>query len=514
MEGLKEMIHLVSKSKVKSINVIGDNSFNKGDKLSRLYTGILEGRFDTDEEAAAALGLDARNKQFQNLKSELRYRMLNTVFFIDIKKASYTDYQKAYLTIYKEWAAAKLLLAQRAKGVGVNLTKKILKKALKFELTELVLDAANVLRGYYGAVGANKRKFRYYDQIFVDNEPVWLAENKVHRMYLEITIEYRESNHGKAADLAKKYTEKILPLLEQYKSYHLHLMGRLIISWAYMLNYEYQETIKSCIEAIYFFDQKPYSANHAISIFLHNQLSCHTQLKDFDHGKLVAQRCKDLTVKGTFNWYKTEELLLILALHTRHFSEAIEIYYHAINQPRYKFLPPSAKELWEIYGMYIHYATVVHNIEVKNAKHRVSRVRLGKFLNTVPKHTMEKRRMNIPILIIHILFLIFQNKYGKVMNRIEAIEKYCSRYLQADTHYRSNCFIRMLLQIPRSDFHVKAVERNARKYWQKLQQSPLETANQTHEIEIIPYEELWAYVLQSLENRRNRIREFGVDYGG
>ncbi|MEM9991763.1 MAG: hypothetical protein AAF738_08365, partial [Bacteroidota bacterium] len=84
--------------------------------------------------------------------------------------------------------------------------------------------------------------------------------------------------------------------------------------------------------------------------------------------------------------------------------------------------------------------------------------------------------------------------------RIEAIEKYCSRYLRKDDTFRSNCFIKMLLQIPISGFHKAGVIRRSEKYLTRLNSMPIDVANQASEIEIIPYEELWLFAQESLEN--------------
>ena len=59
----------------------------------------------------------------------------------------------------------------------------------------------------------------------------------------------------------------------------------------------------------------------------------------------------------------------------------------------------------------------------------------------------------------------------------------------------------MLLQVPQAQFHKEAVKRKADKYLKKLHEVPISNANQSTQIEIIPYETLWEYVLDSLDNR-------------
>ena len=129
------------------------------------------------------------------------------------------------------------------------------------------------------------------------------------------------------------------------------------------------------------------------------------------------------------------------------------------------------------------------------------KIRVNKFLNEVPIYSKDKRGTNITILILHILFLLQQGKYGVIIDRMESLKTYAHRYLRKDDTYRSNCFIKMLMQLPAADFHKQGVIRKAQKYWEKLQAVPLEVANQSAEIEIVPYEMLWEFVLESLDNR-------------
>ena len=60
----------------------------------------------------------------------------------------------------------------------------------------------------------------------------------------------------------------------------------------------------------------------------------------------------------------------------------------------------------------------------------------------------------------------------------------------------------MLLEIPKASFHKIGAERKAAPFVKKLSKSSLEVANQTHSIEILPYEDLWPMVIGMLEEKR------------
>lgn len=112
--------------------------------------------------------------------------------------------------------------------------------------------------------------------------------------------------------------------------------------------------------------------------------------------------------------------------------------------------------------------------------------------------------MYIPILIVQILITLKDKKYNQAVVNIENIDRYCSRYLRQGDTFRSNCFIKMLLTIPSSNFHREAVVRKAAKLKKRLEQESNKFVRA--EIEIIPYETLWEYVLNSLSNKAYQVR--------
>lgn len=106
--------------------------------------------------------------------------------------------------------------------------------------------------------------------------------------------------------------------------------------------------------------------------------------------------------------------------------------------------------------------------------------------------------MNIPILIIELLLGIAQKRYDELIDRVEAMDKYRSRYLRDEGVERANRFLRMLLQLPKNAFRREEALAKAREDQLALEAMPVEMANQTFEIEIIPYEKLWEMALEIL----------------
>jgi hypothetical protein len=202
--------------------------------------------------------------------------------------------------------------------------------------------------------------------------------------------------------------------------------------------------------------------------------------------------------RGAFNWFKYQELLLLLSLHSGNYQRAYELYIETTSQKRFNTLPSGVGQIWKIFEAYLFFLIQVELVEDNHRYSPFSKFRMGRFVNEVPLYSKDKRGMNIPILIVQILYLIQQKREGEVVDRVEAIGKYISRYITKKDNYRSACFINMLLQIPANSFHRVAVERHTQKYNRMLESMPLDFARQAHDIEIIPYEQLWDMTLDLL----------------
>lgn len=219
--------------------------------------------------------------------------------------------------------------------------------------------------------------------------------------------------------------------------------------------------------------------------------------KKLSSRKKTALKALSIVKPGTYSWFINKELHLTLALHAKEYGEAYIILSSAINHHKFNSLRLSMKERWLIHAAYVSFLVFIGKINAKEDK--IKKFKLGQFLNSIPTFSQDKRGLNIPILIIQILFMVVKKDYDQSIDRFDSIKKYCSRYLRKGENLRSNCFINMLLQIPASNFHKARVEQKAKRYWDKLLITPLEVASQATEIEIIPYEDLWQFVLDSLE---------------
>ena len=73
--------------------------------------------------------------------------------------------------------------------------------------------------------------------------------------------------------------------------------------------------------------------------------------------------------------------------------------------------------------------------------------------------------------------------------------------MRNDPLYRANSFVKMLLQVPKQNFHPVAVERHANRYYSNLKSLPFLESKHPMEIELLDFEILWEQVMSFLRGR-------------
>lgn len=504
MHELRELVSIVTKQKLRSASLLALKSLQPGPLSMQLYDLVADGKVDTDEQAMALLypnNPDA-NISYQRIKKALRDYLVQMLLILDVQQPHYNSRQRAYFELCKKWGALKILWGKNAHRATLQLAEEIQKQALRYDFTDMALDVARVMRLYYGSIEGNAKKYEQYGEQVHHLEQVLYYENLAEELYTNLVIRYVNNKATKhdVPHVARQYFERIAEALDKYDTYRLHFIGRLIEVIIYTSVNDYRKTIEICDKAIRFFEAKNYVANVPLQAFLYQEMVCFVQLRDYEKGRQAAERGLQLLEQGSFNWFKYQELFLLLALHSRQYQEAYRIYKVTVKHRRFSGLPEGIRQIWKIFEAYLFYLIQIGRIQPDESETVINRIRIRRFLNDLPIFSKDRRGMNIPILIFHILYLILTKDYDAVIDRMEAIKKYTSRYLKRDDNYRSNCFIKMLLVMPDAGFHRAAVMRRAETYVKMLKRVPLDFANQSHDIEIIPYEDLWEMALDSLQN--------------
>lgn len=187
-------------------------------------------------------------------------------------------------------------------------------------------------------------------------------------------------------------------------------------------------------------------------------------------------------------------------MYKRNYQATWEVFKKATSHAKFNHLATGEQEAWKVFEAYIQLLIVAGKITLPEKELKKTDFKPSRFLNEIPGFSKDKRGMNIPILIVHAMFLLYLQRYDEAWDRMLALDKYAGRHLnEGDDAFRSFCFIKALLQIKNADFKKATAEIAAAEWLQKMATKPVQYADAPHEIEAIPYEHLWEMAMEALE---------------
>lgn len=499
MRKLQEIVRIVGRRRIKKIEVFNDGSGSTRESLYyKLYRGIRDGKFQSDTEAAQALfGTDPSDKKYLMLKSRVKKRLLNNLFFLE---GNGSAYDQALYKCNRNVISSKFLLRNGAKESGVSLLKSTLNEARKYCFTEVELECLRMLKAQAAFFG-RKTEFDQLSARFRTVQKALNAEyiSEDYTQRLQLPFAKSSSPKPEMAEEAFGYKSHVETLLEESDTHNLLQNYYRIAVLAYSIAQDHRAAIAACNEAEAYLNNNLYLTT-AIRLgeFALYRMVAYMHLGDYNEGQKMAETSLKYYKQGSNNWMIFLEYYFLLSMHTKNYEKAQEIYHAVVDHPRFVFIDEIREEKWRIFGAFLRYM-IGSTASENSQEERQRRFNIWKFLNEVPIYSKDKRGLNIAILILQVLFLLDRKDYNGIISRTEALKVYASRYLKEDENYRSNLFLKMVLAMERKDFDSEQTMEVAGKYYKRLESSRFKYSGRLTDIEIIPYESLWQRILSKLK---------------
>jgi hypothetical protein len=496
MTHLIELAQLLTKNKFKHLEVFAHNS-----KLKFFYEKLADGSLKTEQEAQEFFFGQNKNAKlyYYRLANQLEERLLSLLFLIDFHQTATNQIQKEALICYRNYAAVNSLLVRFMRAPAIKLAEETIKISLKNEFSDVTLPLARHLALHYSSIEKNKKKYTYFKNLVDEMRELVMAEILAEKYYSEV-IWYHGHNRSADLDLAKKiatYADELKQYTSRLSSLRLNLFAHNVFVFRYEMLADYTKTVEACEEALRFYEnQKQETSRSALTIFLNRMMVSLTMLGEYKRGQEAGERSRSMLPTNNLSWFVTSEGLFRLHLHSKSLEQALAIFVEVKNNPALSKQPSIIQEGWRINEALIYY--LIRTGKLNKPKDIEIKFKPKKFVNEFNLSNHDKAGNNINLITIQILFLLLDKDFSTIADKVDALSAYTHRHLRRDETYRSNCFIKMLLQLVKGDFHPSAVKRKAEPFYKKLLEVPLSKAKQDYELEIIPYEILWEFVIESL----------------
>lgn len=452
----------------------------KNKKEQEYYAGVMKNQWSTNEEAGKSIWPDSPEDNRKVYLSRLKRSVIDGIVHQTLGTKGANPFQAAYIDCWRKLAAVRIL-----DGLGVRkgsswLARKTLSKAIKYDLTEIVCSLSTVLE-VNESISGEPREFERLMQLSDHYRELLNAENRAIRCFSILSSRFSKSKEGgqELIDLTEDFIRELKADLHRFNSFrYIYFTYNLMATHAQLTN-DHLALSEICNTALEIFKNKPYTTPRSVQFsFTFKPIPAALQLKDYAAAQGYLEDALAIVEPASYNWVICLIYQAILGFH----SDQLDLVTDAIRRsvPHRKY--PAVDEQWKIIEAYAHLLDID-----TGRKFRVSR-----FLNDMPIFSKDKRGNNITIIILQILFHLKLNEKGKIIDKMETLKTYAYRYLRRDDTFRSNCFIHMLMCLPKAHFNPISLRRHARNYINRL------GTYQSGEVEIIPYEKLWEEVLRLL----------------
>lgn len=507
MQELYDIIRLVNSEGVLLLKNFQEDEL-EGTKLWQLYNGIVKGEFPTDDMAAEALYSNtAADKRYLMLRKNLTDRLLQGL-------VQY-DYSKRFSALVNErvWCTRAMfgIFVLRSSGAVetvIRLTEKVLRRAEQGHFIDIRIQCLQILREQ-ATLHGDIVKYEECDVALKQVLALQQAEMEAEAMHQRIEIHFARSSADQMhiADLAEESLERLKTLKEEFSSFVLDISTLRLKLLMLQIRHEFRAALKVCEEAdLYYRQHTEFSNKSRRAEFLVAAMMCCLKLREYAKALEYGSQCSNLFTEGKYNWYIILETNLLLAFHTGAFDKALSIYEQALAHRGFAELPDFRREKWFVCGAYLNLAFERQWLEVSLAAKRkfnkiVREINLWQNLSTAAQ---DKNGLRISLQVIEMLSMAEDADGDGVLARLKLLQRHIRKVQNqngegTDEYKRTVQFIQMIRALVKVKFNLPRARVKAQPHYDTLLALPRDTDHFVEGIEVIPYEQLWRWIIRSNE---------------
>jgi negative regulator of replication initiation len=265
--------------------------------------------------------------------------------------------------------------------------------------------------------------------------------------------------------------------------------------WSLTVINHYEQCLEVCNEYISRLEQKSFTFDSGILGLLQRKVICCIMLRKYELGIATIEKTYALMPINTHNWFNNGIIFIQLAIHAQDYKQAIQKCIELMQSSGFKNQTKVVIEELKICEAYLQWLVAYNKIKVTKAeKEAIGQFRMMRIINELPSFSKDKKGMNIPILMLQVLYLLAEKRYDEFLDRLDALSKYKTRYLKEDENLRSNLIIKMLHQIPENGYDKRKILRKTEALLQRLN----DAQSAAYEIEVFPYPIYWDFLISTI----------------
>jgi hypothetical protein len=499
MEDLKRLVQIIIKRKQRQYPLLELKGVTENSSKENIFFRYIKnGTIDGDEEAANLLyGAAGDDDRYRMLKSRLKQKLLNHLFFLDFtennQKLSHQYEQECIQYLHQ----ARMLIFTGERKVARNLVQKAQTIAERCEYTRHLITSLEELMRLYSE-NHQPHLFESTVEELHKARQLYQKEQEAEELYYYITMMVVKSvnSRKKNIDKAQKSIRQIEKLWNETKSFN-------IFEYHFKLAVLYKKLVGEFSDVIplledldkgkyngqslneFRIDPRHVAQEMAYALLRTNQI---------ERGLEYVEEKLPFFDQLTNEWFDIYETYFMLAIHGRNYRLAFQVIDQVFENKLFVKLEKEVREKWRLYNAYLHYA-YSGNFYMRNFN-------FSDFIEKIPEYDKDKEGFNVAVIILQFLFNVERGDMQALAKERDALKEYMANHFKENFSYRTRTFYKLLNIVVENKLDMKKIQAKTRYLTNKLQEASA-VGDSFAEMEIIPYEHLWELMM-------NMVRYFKI----
>lgn len=478
-------------------------------KVERFFQGITKGEFKNDHDASQFFyKTSPKNPAYQKLKERLYKKLIQHLFLIDFDNKRFAGESKKYYEGLTLVLASRILMGIDQNPVASTIIKKGIKIATDYKHSEIGLLLAASHQFFlknYSQNGRKKKVEKLLETPLQNFTKNFLLEIEIDNLYGKIIDNLFKGASPNKKEIADSYNK-----LKHFQDQPMNVKNATIVRLYYALAAaeiyfkNFLEAINTCNKGLDVLKKSQTISKHIISLL---KAQCYLHLNNFSKAReSIEEAAETRKIRPTISWAGFLELEFIESARSLRLEHLPEIFLKATTNSNLGFRPIAAQESWHQYGLLLLFLIQLDKIPPSESLDRVKpKLRLGKLMNELQEYSKDKAGQNLSIRILHAMILLVSKRYEEFEESLPPLQAYIQRYIRKYPELsRSGMLVKMLSHIPAVGYDAERAAWRARTQLEKMTVPPEQLPLKITEMEVIPYEKMWQFVVEFLHTIKKR----------
>ncbi len=495
MKDLQRLVRVITELKQRQYPLLELKGVNENSSKENIFFRyVKKGIVNSDDEAAELLyDTKSDDDRYRMLKSRLKQKMLNHLYFLDFTGKGFSQFVAAKQECLQLLHLGSISRTTGERKIAKNLYHKAHTIADRFEFTREKITALEEL---YAIMSLNCQPHVFEQLIdeMKEARELYIKEEEAREIYFRFKMLLVKSVNSR-----KKTIDDVVGVIEKLAAIWKETNSANVFNYYYSMRLFYMEMIGQFEEAVPFIEEilsgkyqgKKLNVKRIDEAHLIYSLQyAFLRSKQFEKGFALTEENKNLFDPHDNNWFAFKSQHFLLAVHSKNYKLAFDTINEVFENKKFITLNKRMEEDWKLYNAYLHFAY--------SGNFLMRSFNFTKFVEEMPHYSKDKEGHNVAILILQFLFYVERGDIDSLVYRRDALKKYMDNHFKENFSYRTRTFFKLLNIVVENSLDLKKINQKSKYLLNKLDENQI-VGSAYQEIEIIPYEHLWDLLINMIK---------------